>query len=145
MTNSENSVPKKKIKKWHIVVIVLVVLTGIGYIGGDETPSTPTPTPTPEVQLSYSAEINRWEPINPASGRAVFTIRNTGEASFVPESCTVRVRDESSTYNGYDFVSGFGEIKPGAKFMANVVLTVTNQGAYFVTTGSVDCDLKAAG
>jgi len=26
-----------------------------------------------------------------------------------------------------------------------VVLTVTNQGAYFVTTGSVDCELKAGG
>jgi hypothetical protein len=145
MTNSENSVPKKKIKKWQIVVIVLVVLTGIGYIGSEDTPSTPTPTPTPEIQLSYSAEITRWEPINPASGRAVFTIRNTGEASFVPESCTVRVSDESSTYNGFDFVSGFGAIKPGAKFMGNVVLTVTNQGAYFVTTGSVDCELKAGG
>jgi hypothetical protein len=55
----------------------------------------------------------------------------------------VRVSDASSTYKGYDFISGFGEIKPGAKFMGNVVLTVTKEGAFFVTTGSVDCDLKA--
>ena len=55
----------------------------------------------------------------------------------------MRVSDASSTYKGYDFISGFGDIKPGAKFMGNVVLTVTKEGAFFVTTGSVDCDLKA--
>ncbi|MFM1797255.1 MAG: hypothetical protein RL733_1036, partial [Actinomycetota bacterium] len=61
-----------------------------------------------------------------------------------PETCTVRVQDDSRNYNGYDFVSGFSEtIKPGGKFMANVILTVTNEGAFFVTSGSVDCELKA--
>ena len=27
--------------------------------------------------------------------------------------------------------------------MANVVLTVTKEGAFFITQGSVDCELKA--
>lgn len=148
MSQAEELKPKKKLKKWHIVVLVIIGLSIVGTIFGDDstspTPkSTPTASPTPEVQLEYSAEITRWEPINPASGRAVFTIRNTGKYSFVPQSCTVRVQDASSTYKGFDFVSGFGEIKPGAKFMGNVVLTVTKEGASFITTGSVDCELKA--
>jgi hypothetical protein len=147
MSTPEDSVPKKKkFKRWQIVVLTILVLSVIGVLFGEDT-STTDPVPEvsaePAVALSYSAEVTRWEPINPASGRAVFTIRNTGEASFIPESCTVRVSDASSTYKGYDFISGFGEIKPGAKFMGNVVLTVTKEGAFFVTTGSVDCDLKA--
>jgi len=94
-------------------------------------------------QVSYDTEITRWEPFNPASGRAVFTIFNTGEVSFIPESCTVSVRDDSYTYKGFDIISGFTEtIKPGAKFMGNVILTVTNKGAFFVTKGEVKCDLN---
>ena len=74
----------------------------------------------------------------------MFTIRNTGEVSFIPESCTVSVQDDSYTYKGYDYISGFTEtIKPGGKFMGNVVLTVTKEGAFFVTNGEVECDLKA--
>jgi hypothetical protein len=152
MSTSENLPPKKKkLKKWQWAVLIFLVFPTIValFVGGSST-TTPEPTLTPEVleepeiPLNYSAEITRWEPLNPASGRAVFTIRNTGEASFIPESCTVRVQDDSYTYKGYDFVSGFSEIKPGAKFMGNVVLTVTKEGAYFITEGSVDCELKAA-
>jgi hypothetical protein len=150
MTVNESSSPKKKkFKKWQIIVIGLLVLSVIGAIFGEDS-STTTPAPTPEVSaepelaFTYSAEVTRWEPLNPASGRAVFTIRNTGEVSFIPESCTVSVQDDSYTYKGYDYISGFTEtIKPGGKFMGNVVLTVTKEGAFFVTNGEVECDLKA--
>ena len=149
MSSDENPLPKKKkFKKWKIFGISIVVLIIIGALfGEDTTTSSPSskPSPEPTLDFSYSAEVTRWEPINPASGRAVFTIRNTGEVSFIPDTCTVRVQDDSLTYKGFDFVSGFTEtIKPGAKFMANVVLTVTKEGAFFVTNGSVDCELKAA-
>jgi hypothetical protein len=147
MSTPDNTSPKRrKLKKWQIIVLTILTLSIIGVLFGEDTSTTdsvPEVSEAPAVALSYSAEVTRWEPINPASGRAVFTIRNTGDASFIPESCTVRVRDASSTYNGYDFISGFSEIKPGAKFMGNVILTVTKEGAFFVTTGSVDCDLKA--
>ena len=148
MSSEQNPPPKKKkFRKLKIFGISFIVLIIIGALFGEDTSTTsPTPeaSPEPTLEFSYSAEITRWEPINPASGRAVFTIRNTGEVSFIPDSCTVRVEDDSLTYKGYDFVSGFTEtIKPGAKFMANVVLTVTKEGAFFITKGSVDCELKA--
>ena len=152
MSTSENLPPKKKkVKKWQWAVIIFFVFPTIValFVGGSST-TTPEPSPTPEVSaepelaFTYSAEVTRWEPLNPASGRAVFTIRNTGEVSFIPESCTVRVQDDSYTYKGYDYVSEFTEtIKPGGKFMGNVVLTVTKEGAFFVTKGEVECELKA--
>jgi hypothetical protein len=138
---------KKRLKKWQIFVLVIVVLIAIGAIFGDQSTTNNTSTnesEEPKASFSYSAEISRWEPLNPASGRATFTIYNTGDESFVPTTCKVKVQDDSLTYKGYDFISGFTEsIKPGAKFMGNVVLTVTKEGAYFVTKGTVDCELKA--
>jgi hypothetical protein len=149
MTAPENSKPKRKpLKKWQILAIAILVLFVIGSFtgGSDSTTSTPTPEVSiePEIITIFSGELTRWEPLNPASGRAVFTIRNTGEVSFIPESCTVSVRDASYTYKGFDIVSGFTEtIKPGAKFMGNLVITVTKEGAFFVDEGEVECDLKA--
>ena len=145
MTTPENSKPKRKpLKKWQILAIAILVLFVIGSFtgGSDSTTSTPTPevSTEPEVITIFSGELTRWEPLNPASGRAVFTIRNIGEVAGTPKSCTVRVQDDSGTYKGYDFISGFNEIKPGAKFMGNVVLTVTKEGASFVTQGSVSCE-----
>ena len=145
MTTPENSKPKRKpLKKWQIVLIAVLVLLVIGSFtgGGDSTTSTPTPevSAEPEIVTTFSGELTRWEPINPASGRAVFTIRNIVEVAGTPKSCKVKVQDNSGTYKGYDFISGFNEIKPGAKFMGNVVLTVTKEGAAFVTQGSVTCD-----
>ena len=152
MSNSENLPPKKKkLKKWQWAILIFFVFPIVValFVGGSST-TTPEPSPTPEVSaepelaFTYSAEVTRWEPLNPASGRAVFTIRNTGEVSFVPESCTVSVRDASYTYKGFDIVSGFTEtIKPGAKFMGNLVITVTKEGAFFVDQGEVECELKA--
>ncbi len=149
MSENDASFPKKKkLKKWQIFTLVIVALIAIGGIFGEDTSTTdpaPEASKKPAVTLEYSAEITSWKPSNPASGNAVFTIVNTGKAGFIPESCIVRVQDDSGTYKGYDYVSGFTQVvKPGAKFMGNVNLTVTKEGAFFVTTGSVDCELKAA-
>ncbi len=148
MTIGEGANPKKsKARKWKILGFSILILIVLGALFGEDT-STPTPAPKeseePVASFTYSAEITRWEPINPASGRATFTIFNTGELAFVPDTCTVRVQDGSGNYKGYDFIIGFTEtIKPGGKFMGNVVLTVTKEGAFFVTNGSVDCELKS--
>ena len=53
MTNSENSVPKKKLKKWQIVVIALLALLVIGQLFGssnsDTNTSSTTTVTTPKV------------------------------------------------------------------------------------------------
>ena len=145
MTAPENPKPNRKpLKKWQIVLIVIFALFVIGSFTGGGSSTSPTPAPEvsaePEIVTTFSGEVTRWEPLNPASGRVVFTIRNIGEIAGTPKSCKVKVQDDSGTYKGYDFISGFSEIEPGAKFMGNVVLTVTKEGAYFVTKGSVTCD-----
>ena len=147
MSTSENLPPKKKkLKKWQWAVLVFFVfpIILVLFVGGSST-TTPEPTPTPEVSEeakvvpSFSSEITRWEPINPASGRAVFTIRNTGEVTGSPGSCYIKVQDESGQYKGESFVIVENEIVPGAKWMDKAIIKVTNEGAFFATLGTIKC------
>ena len=139
--------PKRKRRKWWLIsLIVFGVLMIIGSFSDTSTTSTDPntvveeTTTEPATSAVFEGEITRWEPLNPASGRAVFTIRNVGDAAGVPGDCTVKVQDASGTYRGFDFITLENEIQPGAKFMGNVVLTVTKEGAQFVTQGSIECD-----
>jgi len=154
MTLTNEPTPKKKLKRWHIAVLVFVVFPLILMVIGmvSPTPSDkpeatpiatasakPTPTKEPEKVAQFSAELTRWEPLNPVSGRAVFTIRNIGDVPGAPGTCKVKVEDLSHTYVGYDWITLDNTIQPGAKFMGNVLLKVTKEGAVFVTQGSVTC------
>lgn len=156
MTLTNEPTPKKKLKKWHIAVLVFVVLPLILMVIGivSPTPSNKpeakptatasakpkvTPTKEPVKVAQFSAELTRWEPLNPVSGRAVFTIRNISDVAGAPGTCTVKVEDLSHTYVGYDWITLDNTIQPGAKFMGNVILKVTKEGAAFVTQGSVTC------
>lgn len=147
MSTSENLPPKKKkLKKWQWAVLIFVVfpIILVLFIPSSST-TTPEPTPTPEVleelkiKPSFSSEITRWDPINPAAVEVVFTIRNTGTVTGSPGSCYIKVQDESGEYKGESFVSIENEIVPGAKWMDRAIIKVTNKGAYFVTLGKVDC------
>ncbi len=144
-SNDENNKSsKRKRPKWW--VIVLIVFGGFTLLAAiiNSAPTTIT-APTPEVsaepvaKAEFTSEITRWEPINPASGRAVFTIRNISAIAGAPGSCYIKVQDASDTYKGSDYILLENEIAPGAKFMGNVILTVTKEGAFFVDKGRINC------
>ena len=144
MSLPNDSSPKKKLKKWQIALVVFFVFPiVVALFVGSSSTSTPTPTTAPSKELEkvaqFSAELTRWETLNPASGRAVFTIRNTGDIAGTPGSCYVEVKDESGTYKGFDWIILENNIEPGAKFMGNVILKVTKEGAAFITKGNVNC------
>ena len=146
MSLPNDSSPKKKLKKWQIALVVFFVFPIVValFVGSSSTTTplpnpSPTPSKEPEKVAQFSAELTRWEPLNPVSGRAVFTIRNIGDVPGAPGTCKVKVEDLSHTYVGYDWITLDNTIQPGAKFMGNVLLKVTKEGAVFVTQGSVTC------
>ena len=94
--------------------------------------------PTPEGEATFSISISGWQVVNPASGYAIFTIRNVGEVTGEP-LCRITVEDESGTYKGTGWIIGVGEIKPGAKFQSKKLLTVKKQGASYVSQSSGYC------
>lgn len=99
-----------------------------------QEPQTPKPT------AKYEGNIVSYDAINPASLRFVAEVKNTGdgEGKF---SCTVRGKDASSTYTGFDiFEDEGGTLKPGETRTFNGVITIKKEGAYYVSDVSISCN-----
>ena len=99
------------------------------------TPQTSTPQPKPK----YEGKIVSYSPVNPATLRFVAQVTNTGdvEGKF---KCTVRGKDASSTYSGFDFFEDEGgTLKPGEVRTFNGVITIKKEGAAYVTDVSISC------
>ena len=133
------------LKRWQqaVVVILLLSLIGAATGSGDSTTTTQTKTEkkveAPAKVASFSGEIGTWNAINPASGTVTFSITNNGDAPGKP-NCKVAVQDESGTYRGYDYPIFDNEVAPGETVKGKITLTVTKEGATYVTNGSVTCD-----
>jgi hypothetical protein len=93
----------------------------------------------PEGEATFSISISGWQVVNPASGYAIFTIRNSGEIAGEP-ICRIIVEDESGTYKGTGFVIGVGAIEPGAKYQGKKLLTIKKQGAFYVSQSRGYCN-----
>jgi hypothetical protein len=76
--------------------------------------------------------------VNPATLRVYVEVKNTGKADGKPE-CTVQARDDNSTYTGTDVVTKNAALQPGGVWDFDDALTITRQGAQYVTQVSVDC------
>lgn len=94
--------------------------------------------PQPKKEAKFEGVITYYAPINPATLQFTASIKNNGNAPG-KFSCTVRGKDASSTYRGYDIFSDDSELQPGSEKNFNGVITITNEGAYYVTDVSVSC------
>lgn len=95
--------------------------------------------PNPVGEATFSISISGFQVINPASGYAIFTIRNVGQVAGEPV-CRIVVEDESGTFKGTGWVIGTGVIEPGARYEGKKLLTIKKQGAAYVSQSSGTCD-----
>lgn len=102
-----------------IVVVAIVVATSGG--GG-----------------SWKAVVRNYVVINPADLAVTVRVTNTGSSAETP-TCTVDASDPSGAYSGIDQATLQGTVAPGAT--ANYVdnVTITGQGAAYVTSVTVSC------
>jgi hypothetical protein len=130
MGNSEAVNPKRKVSKWLIVVGVLIFAYLVTYFGGSGSGTSKT---------TFMGSVFKIDVINPATVNVEFQFRNVGSVNGIP-NCKVKVQDVSGTYSGYDYPIITTEVKPMETISGNMNLTIRNQGASFVTEGSVTCD-----
>ena len=83
MSQDENAIPKKKLKKWQIAVLVLIVLAVIGqFTGGGNTSSTEkasetpvtTAAPEPEVDMFTQRACRKFREFTGEAGKGILTI-----------------------------------------------------------------------
>jgi len=103
-----------------------------------ETPAQQKPT-APQPKAKYDAKILSYVAINPASLRFSARVENIGDAEG-KFSCTVKGKDASSTYTGFDYFDDQdGILKPGETRAFNGVITIKREGAIYVTDVSISC------
>ena len=77
--------------------------------------------------------------INPADLRVYGEVKNTGGKSGTP-SCTIQAHDDAYSYHGTDVVERTSPLKPGGIWDWVDDVTITSQGAQYVTKIEVQCD-----
>jgi len=156
--NGQPLANRKKNLKPALIVAGVLLLLGAPFmlVGGltSNTSTTPKPTPAPVTQkkeettpqpkeepkkeAKFDGSIVSYEAVNPATLQFVARVKNTGEAEG-KFSCTVRGNDPSSTYRGFDFFEDESTLKPGKSKNFNGVLTITKEGAVYVTDVTISC------
>ena len=131
---------KKRVKIFAIVGGIFVALMIIGSIGGNDSTKSSSGTTTVK---QFPATIENVIVINPAAVNVVFHVRNNGNTDITP-NCTINVKDASGTYHGYDIFVFKNSLSPGQQSNGVGRITVTKQGAEFVTESSISCTAETS-
>lgn len=97
----------------------------------------PAPQPEPP-KPKYEASLGTYNAIDPATLVVLVNVKNISTVSGAP-SCFVNVSNASNTYKGYDTFDPGKTLAPGEEWSFNARLTITKEGAAYVTEGSVGC------
>jgi hypothetical protein len=113
------------------------------------TNSTPPTSPAkyvvyPQGASSPTSNATEWASdgaasvINPADLRIYGEVKNTGGKSDTP-TCTIQAHDDTYSYHGTDAVERTSPLKPGGIWDWVDDVTITSQGAQYVTKIEVIC------
>lgn len=103
--------------------------------GGNNNASSPPP---PKPKATFTSSMTLGEPLNPATAVAEVLVQNTSDVAGSPE-CYIQMSDVSGVYHGSDIFSFDKVLQPGEKWGFHGRITVTKEGAAYVTKGSVSC------
>ena len=89
---------------------------------------------------SYKGTVDTgsFQVINPATLAVAFHVTNNGSKAGAPY-CTLNVGDVNDTYTGTDAFT-MKTIQPGQTVTSVDDLTITHQGAQYVTQGTISCN-----
>lgn len=117
------------------------VITALGILGiilwifiGAATSETKPEGPKP----SYEASIINYGVVDPATLKAHVKVKNISNVEGKP-SCTVNASNNGGAYHGFDIFSTSETLQPGNEVAFNGNITITNEGANYITNVTVEC------
>lgn len=120
-------------------IIVMVVVAMLILILAINSKAAPAKAATkPAAKASYSATIVGSAVIDPATVGAMVEVKNTGTAPGKPQ-CTVTAKSSNGSYSGFKIDTATQDLKPGETYNNYDKVTVTNQGAAYVTDVTIVC------
>lgn len=89
------------------------------------------------AKFTATIDTTNFNVVNPATLSVTIHVTNTGDAAGTP-TCTINVNDANSTYTGADLAT-LSSVEPGKTVTTVDNVTITKQGAQYVTAGKIDC------
>jgi hypothetical protein len=123
-----------------LVFLVLVVIGVIWFMhlgGSSGSANSASDNSGSSGQTTYDA-TSETTVVNPADLAVYGTVTNTGTVAGTP-TCTIQAHDDSYSYTGTDAVQRTSPLEPGGEWSFKDDVTITNQGAQYVTQVNVSC------
>ncbi len=142
--------PKKKSNKGKFILLGVLIFFMLVVIGAasDDTSNTGQDSKNSEAKTeekkpeppkpTYEASLGEYWAQDPATLIVTVHVKNTSQVEGSP-SCFVSASNPSSVYTGYDTFAGLKTLAPGEEWNFNARLTITKEGAAYVSQGSVEC------
>lgn len=89
-------------------------------------------------RTTYFVKVEGYKVANPAELDVTVQVTNTGPTAGTPQ-CAIRASDASEAYGGVDVVTLQKPVPAGATKVFVDDVTITNQGAQYVTLVLVNC------
>lgn len=133
-------------KWWGITLIVIFSLAVLSAVASEDQDRLDKKTSTDKTgqqaqaakQPKYEIKIAGSRYVDPATRSLTFTVKNIGEAEGNP-SCSVTLRNDTSTYRGYDVITWNTPAQPGETKYFEGNFIITNEGAAYATKSEVSC------
>ncbi len=90
------------------------------------------------AKYKATLDTSSFNVVNPATLGVIFHVKNTGSKAGTPY-CTINVSDTNGTYSGTDAFT-LKTVQPGQTVTSADNLTITKQGAQYVTGGTISCN-----
>lgn len=131
LSPEEILIANKKLKRRKIFVLMVfglaILLIGIALISGSSHKSI------------FSGKVYGVKVVDPATVNVQFTFTNTGTVA-APPNCSIHVQNAGGSYVGFDSPVMTSPVSPGASISGNINLTITGNGAQYISQGNVTCN-----
>lgn len=116
----------KVAKVLAIVLVVILVVIVIAIVASGK-----------KAKYTATVDTSSIAVVSPTTVSVSYHVKNIGKAAGTP-SCTITVNDASDAHFGEDVVS-VGSIKVGQTVTSADSITISNQGAQYVTQATINC------
>jgi hypothetical protein len=140
MEQQQNQKPKGNPVAGFIILAIIIGAPILWFMHLGSSGKSATNNSNSDGNTTYSATVNVGDSmvLNPASLRVFGVVHNTGTVAGTP-SCTLQAHDDGYNYTGTDVVTRTSLLNPGGQWNFGDDMTITHQGAQYVTTVDVNC------
>ena len=129
-------------KKSHGCLTAVLVVIVIGLVASIAIPvifSMNARNHPAAPQATFTGRITHTRVDDPATLMVWFSVKNTSKTLTGKWSCDIFVTNSGGAYTGSDTFDATAPLRPGVTLIVHGPITVTGQGAAYITSGSATC------